>query len=328
MIKPILSKLNFALGRNPQIIKNTYWKKYIPESYNSVLLISADFEMAWAWQYAKSLDDPIKAAKKMALRERKNIPMILELCDHFNIPITWATVGHLFLNDCTRNNGKAHPEIPDVKHYSGPYWDFYGDDWFKHDPCTNMHCSPEWYALDLIKQILKSPVEHEIGSHSFSHIDCRDGICSPELMRAELKVSKKLAEMNGIELKSFVHPGNTIGNLKILSEEGFTSFRSGNVNTLGYPIKNKSGLWEYSNTFSLSYRKDFSLKYQQNRYIRIVKRAIKSKTVCVFWFHPSFEEIVCRQIFPVLFEFITSQRNKIWITTHSKYAEWLNKVNS
>jgi peptidoglycan/xylan/chitin deacetylase (PgdA/CDA1 family) len=323
-IKPVLSKINFALGRKPKIERCKDFRRFIPEPYESVLLISADFELAWAPRYDNQADNPLEHALELARQERENIPFILNLCEQYNIPITWATVGHLFLESCSRSNGKAHTEIPTVDQYSGLFWDFKGDDWFEYDPCSNIKHAPEWYAPDLIEKIIRSTVDHEIGSHSFSHIDCRDGICSPDLMRADLQVCKALAKAKGLELKSFVHPGNTIGNLKVLKEEGFISFRSGFTNKLSYPIQRQLGLWEYSNTFPINYRNDLSLKYQQNKYIRIIKRAINSNTVCVFWFHPSFEKVVCSQILPVLFAYLESQKDKIWITTHSKYAEWLN----
>jgi len=61
-IKSTLGKLNFFIGRSPEIEKRIDWKRFIPEPYKAVLLISADFELAWAWRYTKSSQDPIKKA--------------------------------------------------------------------------------------------------------------------------------------------------------------------------------------------------------------------------------------------------------------------------
>ena len=80
----------------------------------AVVVLSADFEMAWAFRASKTVKD----ATKRGLRERKNVPEIIALLDKYNIPITWATVGHLFLEKCSRKkNGKAHPNMPRPKHF-------------------------------------------------------------------------------------------------------------------------------------------------------------------------------------------------------------------
>ena len=186
--------------------------------------------------------------------------------------------------------------------------------------------NPEWYAPDIIKNILESPVKHEIGCHTFSHIDCRDGICPPELMHAELRECKRLAKEFNLQLSSFVHPGHTIGNLDVLAREGFTNFRTDYRNVLGYPKRHENGLWELEQTAEFVFRKDWPVDYHIWRYIEIIKRAIKSNTVCVFWFHPSCNSVVVEKIFPPIFQFINDHRNDILITTHNDYCTWLDSV--
>ncbi|HOM41746.1 MAG TPA: polysaccharide deacetylase family protein [Bacteroidales bacterium] len=328
MIRSFLSKINFELHCNPVVSSSKEWKKYIPEQYKSVIMLSADFELAWAWQYSKLFKDPVREAKKLALRERENIPEILKICDKYNIPVTWATVGHLFLESCNNDNEKAHEKIPRLFHFENDYWKFSGNDWFENDPCSDYLKDPEWYAPDLIKLILNSEVKHEIACHTFSHIDCRDEVCTPELMRAELIECKRLAENWGLELRSFVHPGHTIGNLDVLSEEGFTNFRTNYNNILGFPVKHKNGLWELKQTAEIVFRKGWSIKYHIYRYITIIERALKSRTICVLWFHPSLDPIVVEEIFPEVFSFLNKNRDKIWITTHSEYVTWLERTSS
>lgn len=323
--KALLSKVYFWLHRNPTVESRTDFRKFIPEPYQTVVLISADFELAWAPRYDKSVANPLEYALQLARRERLNVPKIIELCDEFNIPITWATVGHLFLESCQAANGKKHPEIPAVGHYEGPFWDFASNDWFEHDPTSDLQHAPEWYAPDLIRRILDANAAHEIGSHTFSHIDCRDGVCPPELLRAELQACKKLAQEWGLNLKSFVHPGHTIGNLAVLAVEGFTSFRTDYRNVLGFPKKHAAGIWELEQTAAFDYRKEWSIEYHVFRYIEIIKRAIASNTVCVFWFHPSFDTIIVEKIWPAVFQFLDENRDKIWVTTHGAYFEWMEQ---
>lgn len=328
LLKPYLSKINFLLGRNPAIERRPDYRMFVPEPYRTVVLISADFELAWAPRYDKSVANSLDLALTLARRERNNLPEIIELTSTFQIPITWATVGHLFLDSCQRHEGRKHPEIPAVSHYEGPFWDFSGGDWFEYDPCTNSRQDPEWYCPDLIRMILEAPVAHEVGCHTFSHIDCRDDICPPELMRAELQACKKLAGDWGLILKSFVHPGHTIGNLEVLAEEGFTSFRTDYRNVLGYPKHHPNGLWELEQSAEFTFRQDWSVDYHIYRYIEVIRRAMRSNTVCVLWFHPSFDPRVTQEIWPEVFRFLDQNRDAIWITTHGEYVDFLNARRS
>ena len=324
-LKSQLSKINFILGRNPKIEKFSSFRRFIPEPYHSVITISADFELAWAWRYTKSSSDPLAKTLKKAELERKNVPVILELCEKFNIPVSWMTVGHLFLENCSKENGIPHADLPRLAHFENEFWKFEGDDWFEYDPCSNYKDAPEWYAPDLIEMILQSKVKHEIGCHTFSHIDCRDGVCPAGLFEAEVKECQKIAAKFNIELKSFVHPGHTIGNLDKLAEMGFTSFQSDPGNILGYPVRHKNGLWELKRTYEFVYRKDWSIDYHIYRYKKIIERAIKNHSVCNFWFHPSFEERFLLEIMPTIFSYLDSQRKNVFITTVQNYINWLNE---
>ena len=132
---------------------------------------------------------------------------------------------------------------------------------------------------------------------------------------------------HGLKLDSFVHPGHTIGNLTTLSELGFTSFQSDPGNILGYPIMHKNGLWELKRTYEFTYRKDWSIDYHIYRYKKIIDRAVENKTVCNFWFHPSFSKTFLQKVIPEIFKHLDTFRNNIWITTVGAYVEWLNNEN-
>jgi len=322
-----LSKLKFALGLNPVIEKtNEDPSKYIPEGYKAVCLISADFEMAWAFRYLKDerrFDPDI--AEKMGILTRENVPIILDYCDQYNIPITWATVGHLFLKSCKKENGKKHPNIPRIPYSNSKYWDYRSGDWFDDDPCTDYKIDPAWYAPDIIDDILSRNVKHEIGCHSFSHIDCSDENCPADVFEAEIKECQKLAGERGITLKSFVHPGHQIGNLDNLKKLGFTSFRTDYGNNLALPNKHSTGLWEFRNSAGFGMRDDWSIGYHVKRYCTIIDRAIKSNRVCVLWFHPTISELFIKEIFPVVFSYLFKKREKVLCMTHENYSKFLNE---
>jgi len=324
-IQAELSKIKFNLGLSPEISHVYDYRNFVPEPYSSVVLISADFELAWAWRYAKSYKNALFSAIQLAKQERKNIPDIVSLCDKFNIPITWATVGHLFLESCEKDKDFAHSDIPRLSHFENQFWKFSGEDWYEHDPCSNFEIDSVWYCPDLIKLIQASYVNHELACHTFSHIDCRNGICSPKVIQAELRKCKEVAKDFGVQLSSFVHPGHTIGNLDILKEEGFTNFRTDYRNVLGYPKKHNNGLWELEQTTEFNFRNEWTIDHHVKRYIEIIKRSITTNTVCVFWFHPSFDPVVIHEILPLVFSFLNSVRNKVWITTHEEYVNFLNR---
>jgi len=58
----------------------------------SAACVSADFELSWAFRAL-----PAPQCAEMARRDRSNVPWLLKTLDDLDIPITWATVGHLFL---------------------------------------------------------------------------------------------------------------------------------------------------------------------------------------------------------------------------------------
>ena len=93
-----LSKYIIQLGFKPscnKLVKSPFKK--------GIIVFSADFEMAWAFRYSKK-----ESAKAMetGMKERENFPILLDLFNKYDIPVTWATVGHLFLDSC--NHHKSH----------------------------------------------------------------------------------------------------------------------------------------------------------------------------------------------------------------------------
>ena len=324
-IKSSLSKLNFELGRNPKVEKADNYRKFVPEPYKAVFTLSADFELGWAWRFGKGVSDPYQHALKKARRARENMPELLSLCEKFNIPVTWATVGHLFLEECSCENGVAHPEMKRPEHFENGYWKFDEGDWYKDDPCSNYKDAPEWYCPDLLNSIQASAVPHEIGCHTFSHIDCRDVVCPPELFRQELQECQKLARERGVELKTLIYPAHTVGNLEELSKSGFSNYRTNIGNVLGYPVKHPNGLWEIKSSFQLEWRSDWSVDHHIYRTKAIIDRAIKHNSVCHFWFHPSFEHEYVAQILPAVMEYLDEKREDMLITTMAGYVDWLNE---
>ena len=181
------------------------------------MVLSLDLELSWGWFDLH----PMPTLNAQSLEERKQIKRLLALLDRYEIPATWAIVGHLMLDDCTRDReGKAHADIVPRATYS-----WFPHDWYCADPCTKASLAPGWYAPDILEWIRGARVRHEIGSHSFAHVCYGDPECSSSVAQADLKAALEAAARKGITLRSFVFPRNQVGHLGILKRSGLKAYR-------------------------------------------------------------------------------------------------------
>src|SRR4030042_3128688 len=113
----ILSKFLIQTGLKPRVNR-----KVKSPFKHGIVVFSADFEMAWAFRFSKTKH---QEAIEKGLAERSNIPVILDLFEKYNVPATWAIVGHLFLSQCKRGaNGLAHPEVPRPGFFENRNWSY------------------------------------------------------------------------------------------------------------------------------------------------------------------------------------------------------------
>jgi peptidoglycan/xylan/chitin deacetylase (PgdA/CDA1 family) len=287
-----LSKFLILSGLKPRVNN-----KIISPFEHGVVVFSADFEMAWAFRYSKTL---ASRAVEIGLSERNNIPALLTLFDRYKIPATWATIGHLFLNECKREEqGVAHSDMPRPAFFENRNWVFNSRDWYEHDPCTNTVSDPAWYASDLIEKILSAKVKHEIGCHTFSHFDFTNENCTKEFADAELDACRRLADKKGIRLKSFVFPGGTFGNYESLKGMGFLCYRKPMNNHIDLPYIDPYDLVAIPSALSLDrdpygWSKEFHLKMIK----KFLEKTSKYKLVCHFWFHPSMDTWYLENVMP------------------------------
>jgi peptidoglycan/xylan/chitin deacetylase (PgdA/CDA1 family) len=285
------------------------------------LIISADFEMAWAWRYTKTGADPLKKAA----RERKNLPSILKVFEEHNIPITFATVGHLFLQRCRPGDHEWMRRIP---HFDD-HWRFAAGDWFEHDPHTHYKAAPEWYAPDLVQMVLDSSVKHEIGCHTFSHIDFSYKNCPADVAADELTACRQAAQPYGIFLESFVFPGGMYGSFEQLKANGFQIYRKKNDFELAYPYRDEYGLLVSTSSGCLEYNLNYRWKseYFISRLKKYVLKAMATHTIAHLWFHPSLDPFFIERIFPAFLSFAEAERQKgdLWIGPMNAIASYINQ---
>jgi hypothetical protein len=325
----VLSRLSLAAGLRPRVNKAARGAIPLPEGRQAAIVISADLELAWAWRMAR-VDNAIAFADQRAVQGRLNVGPILQLCDQYEIPITWATVGHLFLRSCARSDGNVHPDIPRVPYFANDLWAYTSGDWFDADPALAESADKDWanwYGPDLIEKILARPVAHEIGCHTFSHNVFSDELCPPAVALAELEQCQLLAREFGVQLRSFVFSGNLEGNLPALKRTGFEIYRVDDWYDLDMPRRDDFGLWRFNGGVCLD------RPYARGRakdHVSLLKRcvevALKEGMICGLWFHPETDPRDIQEIFPPVFEYIARHRSELWVTTMGGLVEWLEKL--
>jgi peptidoglycan/xylan/chitin deacetylase (PgdA/CDA1 family) len=179
-------------------------------------VISLDFEIYWGVRDVIRLRD----YEGQLLGVQEVIPELLALFKKYQINATFATVGFLFFDSKEELLKNLPPKKPQylntrLSPYRG-HFDSVGKD---------ETVDPFHFGKHLIQKIINS--EQEIGSHTFSHYYCLEKGQTKEDFKEDLAAAKKIAEENGVELKSFVFPRNQYNKayLETCKEMGFTSFR-------------------------------------------------------------------------------------------------------
>src|SRR5215470_4365421 len=281
----------------------------------AAVCVSADFELSWAFRH-----HPARVTEDIARRERENIPYLRQIFDRFAFPITWATVGHLFLESCTRSaHGLAHSEMP-----RPPRDRWWKGDWYMHDPCTDYKRDPLWYAPDLIESILQSPVHHEIGTHSFSHIDFSAENSDPFLVRRELEESAAAMEGFGIRPRSLVYPFNRMGHAyhEILAESSITAVRHRDRRIrLSYPERMASGVYKLYESMNLRTTKHYDYIEKVKMFVAM---AMARHAAFHLWFHPSDPAALFERELREIIQYLDGQRRDglVWIAPMAEIASY------
>lgn len=322
-LKSILSKSVFTLTDKPSVNHSNHpiGKKF-PGEYKGALVITADFELGWGWCYSKGNENP----SGMAQRARKNFPVLMNMFEAYRMPVTWATVGHLFLRTCTK---RSHTWMHRIPYFESKNLKYDRGDWFDVDPYTDWDRAREWYGPDLIETILNSRIAHEIGCHTFSHIDFSYTKCPPEVAEDEMKACIDAAKKWGIALKSFVFPAGTYGHFEMLKKYGFTNYRMKLNYDLTYPFVDQHGLIVLPSSSSLENNGlGWSADYCIKRYKKYIDKAIQNEVLCHFWFHPSVDEWFLNNVFPHIVRYAAELRDKnlLCIETAGTVAEFVTSA--
>jgi peptidoglycan/xylan/chitin deacetylase (PgdA/CDA1 family) len=268
-----------------------------------IFTLSLDFELIWG-----TADLGLENFKNLCKIEREVvIDRLLQLFEKYDFPATWAILGHLFLDKCEA----AHPEI------SRPNYSWTKEDWFAHDPGGVETDESIHLGKSLVEKIRNCSVEQEIGSHSFSHIVFGDAGCSRETAENEIAECVRIAEEQGIKLKSFVFPRNEGGYLEVLQKYKFTSYRGVEPNWYEdrevsegmrrglrlfdvlraaspptvLPERTEQGLWNIPGSAMFfpmhGFRRHIPMSLRVKRCIKGLNKAANEKKIFHLWFHPT-----------------------------------------
>lgn len=153
------------------------------EDEEGVLTISVEIELGWSLARTDKLGNVSQGRRA----ETAALDHLLTLCETHDVPITFDVVGHLMLDGCDGDHDGPHE-----------------DGWFDIDPCSDGTEDPLFYAPDLVAKIQDSTVDHELATHTFSHV-LLDQV-NPDVATWELARSRELHEAHGRAPVSLVTP--------------------------------------------------------------------------------------------------------------------------
>ncbi|WP_232701046.1 polysaccharide deacetylase family protein [Halobacterium wangiae] len=165
--------------------------------------ISIEIELGWGvhdvGEYPHLSDD--------GSAERACLGRLLEHCDSVDVPISFDVVGHLFESDCAGDHDGPHRE-----------------GWFDNDPGTDEARDPLFYAPEMVRQIRDHTTDHELCTHTYSHVIC--GEATPETVAWELEEAQSLIRAaTGSGTDSIVPPRHSRPPAEQLREAGIECMR-------------------------------------------------------------------------------------------------------
>ena len=171
---------------------------------SATVTFSIEVELGWGVIQYDNLDVLSQGRKA----ETEALERLLDLCDELRIPMTFNVVGHLLRDSPLATYNGSHE-----------------DGWFDHIPKTGPENAPEFYAPGLVERIQESSVNHEICTHTFTHVECAN--VTNETLRWEFGKVLETHEDFGLDRPvSLVPPRHSPPPRNILKEYGIEIVRS------------------------------------------------------------------------------------------------------
>lgn len=180
-------------------------------------IISLDTEFAWgkiSLAHKNEYYHLFEETEKVIIR-------LLKLFKKYDVPVTWAIVGRL-LEDI--NNPTEHIQLDLSNYFKGEISnDIYMDE--------NLNKADNSYIVktNLADTILSFDQNHEIATHTYSHIYLEDWL-DTKYVKEDFKATEDIAKKNRLNFSSIVLPKNIINHLGILRDSGINCYRGADEN--------------------------------------------------------------------------------------------------
>lgn len=145
---------------------------------SGTVTISLEIELGWGVHHLPGSAGLDRHSTNRRV-ETETLERLLAVCDELDVPISFDVVGHLLLEDCSGT-------------HDGPH----GPEWFDADPGSDVDTDPLFYAPDLVRRIDEAETDHEICTHTFSHVPC--GQVDPAVVDWELRAARDAHDAFGL----------------------------------------------------------------------------------------------------------------------------------
>ncbi len=166
------------------------------------LVISLEAELAWGFPRVEPPPDDLDGAREGWRRA-------LDAFDRYDVPATWAVVGHLFLEECPGDH-TDHPGGPDCCHRS------VGD----------LSAREAWFGDGLVEAVRDAAVDHELAGHGFTHVPFDADRLEASDVLQRLEWTRQAAQRRGVDLSTLVFPADRPTYRQVLSTLSFDCYRS------------------------------------------------------------------------------------------------------
>ena len=165
---------------------------------------SIEIELGWGLVHYGKLE----ALSPKREDETRYLERLLDLCDELGIPVTFNVVGHLLLDEPLSSYAGGHER-----------------DWYDDIPKTGPQEDPEFYAPDLVERIKSTSIDHEICTHTYTHVECAN--VSTETLQWEFDRVFETHDEFGLERPvSLVPPRHSPPPRDVLREYGIDIVRA------------------------------------------------------------------------------------------------------